>query len=480
MTPSRVPSFDRPLRDLAPGRDQYLRVARDSYEYFLQNSDSKTGLVADSTRDAAPSSITGVGFALAGLPCAVEAGWLDRKESVMRALRPLRFFHDAPQDGGRDGTGYRGFYYHFLDSSTGRRARESELSTIDTTLLIAGALTAAEYFDGDSAGEREIRDLTEVLYRRIEWDWALNAPCHGTPADTDAISAVSMGWTPERGFLRARWEGYNEGLLLYVLALGSPTHPIPPESYQAFTRTYCWKKVYDIEYLYAGPLFIHQYPHLWIDFRDIQDAYMKEKGIDYFLNSRRACYVQHAYAVRNPRGFAGYAENLWGVTASDGPGPGSRTVRGKRRHFWDYCARGVPYGPDDGTLAAWAVLASLPFAPELVKETLDRLADLHVDSYGPFGFTNSFNPSWSADPKGRGWVSPWHYALNQGPIVLAVENYESGLIWRLMRSCPYLRTGLLRAGFRGGWVEGEGRRNIHQQDDLVAHQLPAGSGGAHD
>lgn len=442
-------SRQSPLKDHAPGTDQYVRVARDSYAFFLGNTDPDSGLVADSTREGAPSSIAGVGFALAGLPCAVEGGWLARADAADRALKPLRFFLTAPQDGTTGGTGYRGFYYHFLHADTGRRAWQSELSTMDTALLVAGVLTAARYFDRDASVEREIRDLADRLYRRVEWDWALNLPAD---AERDVGTGVSMGWTPEAGFFPGRWEGYNEGLLLYALALGSPTHSIPPESYSAFTQTYRWAKAYGTEYLYAGPLFIHQYPHLWIDFRGIQDVFMRDRGIDYFENSRRATYVQHSYAVLNPGGFAGYGENLWGLTASNGPGPAVRTVGGRKRRFWDYRARGAPYGPDDGTLAPWAVLASLPFAPELVKGTLDYLANLHIDAYGYFGFTSSFNPTFADDLPGVGWASPWHFALNQGPIVLAVENYRTGLIWRLMRSCPYVRTGLARAGFCGGWL----------------------------
>ena len=192
-----------------------------------------------------------------------------------------------------------------------------------------------------------------------------------------------------------RWEGYDEALLLYVLGLGSPTYPLPEESYQAWLSTYVWKKIYDYEFVYAGPLFIHQLSHIWVDFRGIQDAYMRDKGLDYFENSRRATYVQREYAIHNPLEFALYDKDCWGITASDGPGPATLKVDGVERQFFDYVARGVPHGPDDGTIAPWAVVASLPFAPEIVLPAIryftDRVKLEQADSYG---FKASFNPTY--------------------------------------------------------------------------------------
>src|SRR4029453_13574114 len=159
-------------------------------------------------------------------------------------------------------------------------------------------------------------------------------------------------------------------LLLYVLGLGSPTHQLSDESYAAWLSTYTWSRIYDHEFVYAGPLFIHQLSHLWIDFRGIQDAFLREKGIDYFENSRRATYIQREYAIRNPLQFALYSKDCWGVTASDGPGPERIKVNGVDPRFFDYIARGAPYGPDDGTIAPWAVVASLPFAPEIVMPAI--------------------------------------------------------------------------------------------------------------
>ena len=173
-----------------------------------------------------------------------------------------------------------------------------------------------------------------------DWQWAQN---HG--------ATVTHGWKPESGFLKYRWEGYDEAMLLYILGLGSPAHPLPESCYAAWTSTYRWEHCYGYEYLYAGPLFTHQLSHIWIDFRGIQDAFMRDKGIDYFENSRRATYVQQQYAMDNPLKFAGYGRHCWGITASDGPGPDTIKVSGIERQFFDYLGRGVPYGPDDGTIA---------------------------------------------------------------------------------------------------------------------------------
>jgi hypothetical protein len=181
---------------------------------------------------------------------------------------------------------------------------------------------------------------------------------------------------------------------------------------------------------------------------------MAERDSDYFENSRRATYVQREYAVRNPRHFRGYTEDCWGITASDGPGPATRRIDGTRRRFWHYRARGVPNGPDDGTLSPWAVVASLPFAPEIVIPTIEAIQHQHPELQRGYGFACSFNPTFrDAGNASSGWVSPVHYAINQGPVVLMVENFRSDLIWRLMRGCHYVADGLRRAGFSGGWLE---------------------------
>ena len=341
-----------------PGNDDEAllqRIQKSSFAYFLKETNPANGLVADKTKRGGPASIAATGLALASYPVGVKRGFIARLEAVEITLTTLRFFRNSQQGKESDATGYKGFYYHWLDMQTGRRTWNCELSTMDSTFLVAGALTAAAYFDRDSEAEHEIWALADELYRRVDWQWAQNGG-----------ACVTHGWKPERGFLKYRWEGYDEALLLYVLGLGSPTHPLPDASYTAWLSTYEWKKLYDYEFVYAGPLFIHQLSHVWIDFRGIQDKYMRNKALDYFENSRRATCMQQQYAIHNPQEFAGYSESCWGITASDGPGPLTRTIDGVKRVFFGYEARGAPYGPDDGTLSPWAVIASLPFAPDIV------------------------------------------------------------------------------------------------------------------
>jgi hypothetical protein len=206
--------------------------------------------------------------------------------------------------------------------------------------------------------------------------------------------------------------------------------------------------VFGYDYLYAGPLFIHQFSHLWLDGRGLRDAVMRARGLDYFENSRRATYVHREYAIRNPLEFAGYGADAWGLTASDGPGPATRRIRGFERRFYDYRARGAPYGPDDGTLAPWGAFASLPFAPEIVLPAIRSFLTRYPGVADDYCFRCSLNPTFSAPP----WHSRYHFGINLGPIVLTIENYRSGLVWGLLRRCPYLVAGLRRAGFSGGWL----------------------------
>jgi hypothetical protein len=437
------------------------RLERDTFGYFIHEANPANGLVRDNTRYGSPASIAAVGLALSSYPVGVERGYVRREEAAERTLATLRFFWMSPQGPEPDATGYRGFFYHFLDMKTGRRAHDCELSTIDSAILFAGMLTVATYFDATALAEREIRRLADQLYRRADWRWAL-----------DGGEAVSHGWKPERGFLPYHWRGYNEALLLYILGLGSPTYPLPRQSYAAWTSTYQWRTLYGHEFLYAGPLFIHQITHLWIDFRGIQDAFMREKGIDYFENSRCATYVQQEYTIRNPRKFNGYDELIWGITASDGPGDAIRRIRNRRRQFHGYLARGVPFGPDDGTLSPWAVIASLPFAPEIVLPTIRAYTERYPETRTEYGFLCSLNPSFPADAKTDsqrgGWIAQGYYGLDQGPVVLMIENYRSELLWQLMRSCRYLIHGLRRAGFSGGW--------LGKQGDRVAAKHPTSPG----
>ena len=419
--------------------DALDRIQRAAFLYFVETTNPANGLIADTSRNGSPCSIAVVGFALSVFPVAVERGWIERKDAVERSLALLRFFKDSDQSGAPDATGYKGFYYHFLSMETGARVWQSELSMVDSALLIAGALTAATYFSRDDADEVELREIADALYRRVDWRWA-----------QDERGVIRQGWKPESGFLHYVWQGYNEAIVLYVLALGSPTHSLEGDGYEAWTVTYQWENLYGYDFLYAGPLFIHQFSHAWLDLRGIRDNFMREKCCDYFENSRRAVLIQQEYAQRNPNEFAGYDEYCWGLTACDGPAEEMSIPNGGRRHIFGYAARGVPYGPDDGTLSGWAPLASLPFAPEIALRTagcmLQRYPEMFRERYA-----SSFNPS-LVRSDGKVWVSRGHYGLDQGIVVMMIENYRSELIWRLTRSCSYISTGLGRAGFRGGWL----------------------------
>lgn len=441
-------------RDRDDDDDVLHDLQRKAFHYFERHVNPANGLVLDSTRPTQPASIAAVGFALSCYPVAVERGWLLRRDALAYSLAAARFFDGADQNGKPDGVGYKGFFYHFLDPKTGSRVWQCELSTIDTALLVAGLLCAAQYFNGSNADARELRMRVQSIYARIDWRWALN--------DGEAIA---LGWKPESGFLVNRWLGYDESLIMQALALGAPEFAVSRDTYVAWTSTFKWRRLYGHDVLYAGPLFIHQFSQMWIDARGIRDDFMRAKDTDYFENSRVATHVQREYAERNPRKFIAYDKNCWGFSATDGPGNVKARFRGRNRQFYDYTARGAPFGPDDGTISPWSAIASVPFAPRIVLEEIRHLETLIGHSPAGYGFHASFNLSYpetdaatgvictgTADEHLCAWVSPWHFALHQGPIVLMIENHRSGLLWELMRGCAPLRLGLERAGFGGGWL----------------------------
>ena len=415
-------------------------LQRGAFGYFVDQANPANGLVADTSRPSSPASIAVVGLALSVYPVAAERGWLTRDDAAARTLVTLRFFATSAQGSGADATGYKGFYYHFLDRESGRRVWQCEVSPIDTTFLIAGVLTASAYFTAANSTEAAIRTLARDLYDRIDWDWATNGK-----------ATVANGWKPECGFLHYGWEGYNEAALLYVLGLASSTHPLRPASYTAWTATYQWERIYGRDLLYAGPLFIHQFSHAWIDFRSIQDAFMREKRSDYFANSCRAVDVQREYARRDPHEYGTYGPDAWALSAGDGPGRYTIRVAGRERRFFEYTARGAPYGPDDGTIAPGAALASLPFAPALALSAVRHFLELYPEWEHAWRLPSGFNPG-APGPDSRGWISEGFFGLDQGIAILMIENYRSGLIWKLMRTSTPIRTGLKRAGFEGGWL----------------------------
>jgi hypothetical protein len=428
-------------------------LERRTFDYFWRTANPANGLVPDRYPTPSFSSIAAVGFGLTAYVIGVERGYVTRAAARDRVLTTLRFFRDAPQgDAARGTTGYKGFYYHFLDMATGERFGDVELSSVDTALLLAGVASCREYFASAEPGDVELRELADGLLARADWRWM--------QARGDAIA---MGWKPESGFLDYDWIGYNEAMIVILLALGSPTHPVTPAAWDAWSARYdaTWGAAYGQTHLGFPPMFGHQYSHVWVDFRGIRDRFMRAHGLDYFENSRRATLAQQAYAVANPGGWAGYDAAVWGLTACDGPGEHALVVAGEPRVFRGYAARGMA-SYDDGTLAPTAMLASLPFAPELVVPGLRELLRRHgAQIYRDYGFVDAFNPSFPASARpttgrvvpGTGWVAVDYLGIDQGPIVAMIENHRSGLVWRVMRGSAYLRRALGRAGFTGGWLE---------------------------
>ncbi|MBA3833294.1 MAG: hypothetical protein H0X34_15650 [Chthoniobacterales bacterium] len=415
-------------------------LQRAAFDYFLLRANPKNGLVSDTSRVGSPASIAAVGFALSCYPGAVERGWITRSEALTRSLVTLRFFVGGPPGATFETIGHRGFCYHFLDLKTGHRAWKCEISFIDTALLLAGMLVASSYFKGKAKEEKELRALVEQFYRRIEWTWALNKG-----------DAMAMAWQPGEGFAPDRWQGYNEGILLYLLGLASPTYPLSLQNYRAWTATYEWRTLYGKSFLYAGPLFTHHFPQAWIDFRGIRDEFMREHKSDYFENTRRAAFIQRQYAVENKRGFTGYGENCWGLSAGDGPSNRIVKVGKKRYPALGYAARGVPDGPDDGTLMPSAAVASLPFTPALAMKGFRHLMHAYPRVILNYHMPSGFNPT-LLDDKGEMWISDGYYALDQGIMVLMIENFRTELIWDLLRKNRYIVKGLRLAGFEGGWL----------------------------
>ncbi|HEX4416607.1 MAG TPA: glucoamylase family protein [Kofleriaceae bacterium] len=424
-----------------------------TFNYFWTTADPATGLVPDRAPTPSFSSIAAVGFGLTAYAIGAERGYVSRAAARDRVLTTLRFFRDAPQgDAATEVTGNHGFYYHFLDMATGRRYRDVELSSVDTALLLAGVVFCREYFAGDDPAEAELRRIADALVERVDWRWMQpRAP------------AIAMGWQPEHGFLDYDWVGYNEGMIVVLLALGSPSHAVDPAAWDAWSARYdtTWGTAYGQTLLGFPPLFGHQYSQLWVDFRGIRDRYMRAHGLDYFENSRRATYAQRGYAIANPDGWTGYGADVWGLTACDGPGDMTLTIAGAPRTIRGYAARGMA-SYDDGTLAPTAMISSLPFAPEIVLPGIRALLRRYgAQIYRDDGFVDAFNPSFPdrATPAagrvvpGAGWVDADALGIDQGPIIGMIENYRSQLVWNVMRRSGDLQRGLRRAGFTGGWLE---------------------------
>jgi hypothetical protein len=407
-----------------------------TFRWFWDLSDPRTGLTPDRAPTPSFASVGAVGFALTAYPIGAERGYVTRAQAAERALVTLRFFWEAPQGDAPQGcTGYRGFYYHFLEPGTGRRFERVELSTMDTALLLAGALFCQSYFDRDDPREARIRALAESLYARADWRWACVRP-----------PMVVHGWDPEQGFLPYDWRGMNESMLVPILALGSTTHPLGPEVWADWERGCRWGTFQGIEQVGFPPLFGHQYSQVWLDLRGPRDSLMRAHGLDWFENSRRATLAQRAYALANPGGWRGYGERLWGLTACDGPLDDSVTVDGRRRGFRTYAAAG----------------GSIAFAPEVVIPVLLAMRETYgEDLFGAYGFLDALNPTLNAPVPvhhgrivpGVGWFDVDRLGIDQGPILAMTENLRSGLVWRTLRRNPHILLGLRTAGFRGGWLD---------------------------
>jgi hypothetical protein len=430
-------------------------LERRTFQWFWDTANPVNGLVPDRWPSKSFCSIAAVGFALNAYAIGADRGWVSRASARDRTLTTLRFFANAPQSPAATGvTGHRGYFYHFIDMATGHRFETTELSSIDTVLLLGGILFSAEYYDRADPVESEIRRLAKLINDRVDWPWMLGRG-----------PFVSMGWNPEKGFITSQWDRYNEATLLYLLALGSPTHPIGPEVWARWTANFShsWGDHHGERHLHFPPLFGHQYSHVWVDFRGIRDPWLRAHDLDLFENSRRATRAQRNYAIANPGRWTGYDKDVWGLTACDGPGDFKANIGGAEREFFSYSARG-PGDRDDGTLAPTALAASIAFEPALVREGLSVMHRRYGAAiYGQYGFLDAFNPTLVTQPPGSGllhgriieglcWVDKDYLGIDQGPIVAMIANQRDDFIWKRMRRSRPVIDGLRRAGFTGGWL----------------------------
>ena len=389
--------------------DQLLDlISRKAFDYFQMEKDRATGLVRDRASNFrrgssnAPASIAATGFGLTALGVGVERGWIDKATAQESARRTLEFFwKQAPQE--------HGFFYHFLDPRTGKRSAKSELSPIDTALFLAGALFVAEYFDDPG-----LRQLTDQIYGRVDWPWMMHDG-----------KTLALAWSPEEGFNRRRWDHYDESMILYLLAIGSSAHPIDASAWKEIARPVGSYAGYRV--IQMPPLFTHQYSHIWIDFRNKNDGFA-----DYFQNSINAARANREFCIRQSSRFSSYGPNSWGLTASDGP--------------FGYKAYGAPPGwaIHDGTVAPTACGSSIVFTPDESMACLRHFyEELGDQLWGSYGFSDAFN----LDKK---WFSDQALAIDQGPLLLMIENHRSGLIWEVMKKNRNLAEAMQKVGFREG------------------------------
>lgn len=422
-------------------------LKRRTFDYFWEVADTVTWQTDDRYPTHQFTSIAATGFALPAYIIGAANGYISREQAAGRVVNVLEWLWKSRQGSDPEGTtGYRGFFYHFLNYGSGTRYQKVELSTIDTGLLMAGILTCQSWFDRNTETEERIRRLADSLFLRVEWDWAMNGR-----------ESMSMGWLPEQGFLPATWNGYNEAMILLLMAMGSPTHQLSGNSWNTWCKTYSWDNYYGQEHINFSPLFGHHYSHMFIDFKGIRDEYLRSRGIDYFDNARRATLSNRAYCIDNPKRFAGYSDAIWGLTACDGPADESRIINGRQVRFTRYAARGASslYVLDDGTIAPTAAGGSIPYEPEICITALYEMKKKFGDKlYQEYGFKDAFNLTYTYDPdQSDGWFDPDYIGIDQGPILIQLENYETGLIWETLKKNKYIVKGLVEAGFKGGWLE---------------------------
>ena len=418
-------------------------VQHASFLYFWSEANPANGLIKDRSTSGSPASIAAVGFGLSSICVGIDHGWVSREAGRERVRTTLQTFWTEPQGSGANGfIGYKGLFYHFLDMTTAVRTWSSELSTIDTALLFAGILDCKQYFTGSDPAETEIRALADSIYYRADWEFMRNGQ-----------QGLYMGWKPGTGFSGfGLWRGYNEAMILYLLALGSPTHPVPATTWNYWMSGYLWMTQYGQTYVIFPPLFGHQYSHCWVDFRQRLDAFGRARNITYFENSRRATLAQRAYAIANPGHWVGYSDSLWGLTASD--------IRG------GYSARGAPPAQnDDGTITPTAPIGSIAFAPDEVIPVVRNLFQNYPLLWGPYGFRDAFNLS--LNPV---WYDTDYLGIDQGPIVLMIENHLTGSVWNRFMLNPDIQTGLTRGGFTN--VAGVGDPPLLAQQELLAWSQP--------
>jgi hypothetical protein len=399
--------------------DEFLEyIQQTSFDYFWYLANPTNGLIPDRSPSASPCSIAAVGFGLTAIGIGIDHGWITRTQGLSRVLTTLNTFLQGPQNTNSSVTmGYKGWFYHFVDMNSGLRAWSCELSSIDTALLLGGMLYCKQYFDRPDPNETAVRNLTDTIFNRIDWNWM----AQGT-------NELSMGWFPSTGFIPSKWIGYNEAMLLYCLGLGAATNPLPASAWSRWTSGYTWVTNYGQAFVPFPPLFGHQYSHTWIDFRHTADAYMNNRNSTYFENSRRATLAQRAYCIANPLSRVGYSSNVWGLTASDAPN--------------GYAAHGAPPAQnDDGTIAPTAAGGSMPFTPEFSLPTLRYFyQQFRTQIWTAFGYRDAFN-------LGVQWFGPDTLGIDQGPILIMIENHRTQKVWRLFMRNVEVQRGLERAGF---------------------------------